>query len=694
VQFVKLSAVKIFLALLFYASFSTASMISEAFEALSIHDYFKAKKLFYAVNKKHYNSQASFGLAIIFNRNNNPFYNIDSATKYIHISLNSLDRKAANPQLSGFTADRKNIQDLLDTIAFKQLKMCSLENSVKAYDNFLLRNYLASEKFRNEAIANRDELEYNHVIEVNKSDSTFLFMQQHPLSVFREEAFNLMEREIFEEITKDGKEESYIYFIAHQQKNANINNAYDALLELYKSAKNKTGIAAFLKNYPDAHHRTEAWQLLFTLSVKTFTKEELENFITAYPDFPFKNSILKEMQLNDLVLIPVEEKERVGFADTSGKIKIKPQYDDVSDFVEGLSIVHKGDSAFFVNKENENTMGRIFSDALPFHNGIAPVKVNDKWFLVDRLGEIKSEAYDEANEMSEDLYVVRQNNLYCAIDEYGQKIYPCKFDRLGDFKNGNAYYQSENKYGFITKGGYVHKPEFEWISDFNKNLIAIYKLNNKFGLIKNNGKIILEANYDLIQPCTDNIYLLVSNNLYGYYSSGACFLSEIAFDYEKERNIKSYTNGTLLKLVKKKNEALMDLNGKMVIDFNAYQETGLMSNGLIRVKKNNKYGYLDKKFTMVIQPKYLIATDFEDSLAIVSCKKGFQLINTKAEVQIDSQYKIEKAAKGFYLLETDDGNFMADRKGRQLFSNISSYELYGKYLIIYLENGEIKIAKP
>jgi hypothetical protein len=674
-------------------SFSTAGKIAEAFEALSVHDYFKAKKLFYAVNKKQYDAQASYGLAIIFNRNNNPFYNVDSATKYIHISLNCLGVKPANPPQSGFSADQRSIQELLDTIAHKQLKMCLLENSIKVYDDFLLRNYLASDKLRFAAIANRDELEYNQIIELNKSDSTRLFLQQHPLSVFREEAFNLLEREIFEEMTKDGKEESYIHFISQYQKNSNLNNAYDALLELYKSTKNRSGIASFLKNYPNAHHRTEAWQLLFTLSVKTFTKEELENFITAYPDFPFKNSILKEMQLNDLVLIPIDEKERIGFADTSGKIRIKPQYDEVSDFFEGLSIVHKGDSVFYVNKENENTMGRIFADALPFHNGIAPVKVKDKWFLVDRLGEIKSEAYDEINDMSEELYVVKQNNLYCAIDEYGQKIYPCKFERLGDFKNGNAYYQSENKYGFITKTGYVHKPEFDWISDFNKNSIAIYKLNNKFGLIRNNGKILLDAKYDLVQACTDDIYILVSNNLYGYYSSNACFLSEIVFDHEKERNIKSYTNGTFLKLVKKKNEALMDLNGKIVLEFNAYQEIGLSSNGPIRVKKNNKYGYLDKKLATLIQPKYLSATDFEDSVAIVSTKKGYAVINTKAEQIIGSPHKIEKAAKGFYLEETEEGNLLADRKGRQLFSNISSYELYGKFLIVYLDNGEIKIVK-
>ncbi len=696
----KLHSIKISLLFVLLSSVLTSSTISKAFEALSIHDYFKARKLFYSLNKKQFNSQACYGLAVIFNRNNNPFYNTDSACKYIHISLNRLDEKRPILQLAGFTADRKNIQQLLDTISFKQLKVCLLENSIKVYNDFLVKNYLASNKYRLAAIANRDQLEYNHVLEINKSDSTHLFMIEHPLSVFKTEAYKLMERQVFEEVTKDRTEQSYIYFIEHHPKNSNLNNAHDALLEVYKTTKNKTGIAAFIKNYPNAIHRSEAWQLLFTLSVKTFTKEELENFITTYPDFPFRNSILKEVQLNDLILIPIEKNERIGFADTTGKITIDPAYDEVSDFKEGLSIVHKNDSVYFINKENVNTLQRIFADALPFHNGLAPVKVNHKWFLIDRSGEIRSEAFDEVNELSEDLYIVKQANFYCAIDEYGQKIYPCKFDKLGDFKNSCAYYQLEGKYGFITKSGYVHKPEFEWISDFSSSGLAIYKLNNKFGLIRNNGKILLDPKYDLIQIClpageagTESIYLLVQNNSYGFYSSNACFLSEVIYDYEKERPIKFYTNGNVLKLVKKKSEALMDLNGRISIDFNTYQEIGFASNGLIRIKKNNKYGFVDRKLSQVIPLKYLTATDFEDSLAVVSTKKGFLIINTKGEEVENSIAKIEKPVRGFFMLETEEGNLLINKKGKTLFSNINSYEIYGKYLIIYLDNGEIKIVR-
>jgi hypothetical protein len=696
---VKLTKIKITLLIVLLSSFTRSSTISKAFDALCIHDYFKAKALFYSLNKKQYNYQACYGLAVIFNRNNNPFFNIDSASKYIQISLNRLDTTAPIPVMAGFCPNRKNIEQLLDTIIFKQLRVCELDNSIKAYNDFLSKNYLASEKYRSAAIAKRDQLEFDHILEINKSDSTQLFLITHPLSSLKQEAFKLAERQKFEEITKDKTEESYIYFIKHYSKNSNLNNAYDALLEVYKSTKNKTGIEYFIKNYPNSLQISAAWQLLFTLSVKSFTKEELESFITQYPDFPFRNSILKEMQLNSLVLIPIQQNERIGFADTTGRILIQPLYDEVGDFIEGLSIVHKNDSVFFINKENTNTLGRVFSDALPFHNGLAPVKVNDKWFLIDRLGEIKSESYDEVNEMSEELYIIKQANLYGAMDEYGQKIYPCKFEKLGDLKNKCAYYQLEGKYGFITKTGYVHKPEFEWISDFSSNEIAIYKLNNKFGLIKNNGKVLLDPKYDQIQLCTNNIYLIVLNNLYGFYSSGACFLSEVIYDYEKERNIKFYTNGSVLKLLKKpalpagkKSEALMDLNGRISIDFNTYQEIGFASNGLIRVKKNNKYGYVDRMLHTAIPLKYNSATDFEDSLAIVNTKKGYAVINTQGEEILSSLVKIERIAKGLYLIETEDGNVLYNKKGQVLFSNINSIELYKRSLIIYLNNGEIKIV--
>lgn len=667
-----------------------SSKIKTAYEALSIHDYFKAKKTFYTLNKKKPNAQACYGLSIIYYRNNNPFHNYDSAAKYATLSFNAFNEKKDTCTLSSFAIYKKQIHDLIDSIAVKLYSKITAKNTITTYDQFLAQNYLASDIIFQNAVKGRDELELQRVYQINKSDSTLLFIQTHPLSQFKTDAFRLYEKELYEEITADRSETSYISFITKQSKNSNLNQAYQALLTLYKDSKNKDGIDRFIKNYPKAPQRIEAWQALFNLSITTFKKEELEQFITTYPEFPFKESILKEVQLNELVLIPFEKNEAIGFIDTTGKIQIAPEYDEVSEFAEGLSIVHKGDSVYYVNKENVNTLHMIFTDALPFYKGLAPVKQASKWYLINRLGEIKSEGFEDINELNNELYVIKQNNLYGAIDPYGKVVYEVKFDKLGDFKNNCAYYQLGSNYGFINRNGYIHKAEFEWISDFGPNGLAIYKSQGKYGMIQQNGELLTKAQYDQI-IATDTIYLLIVNNLYGYYAAEGCFLSDIAYDFDKEKATSYYTNGNMLKLIKKNEQALIDLNGRMSIDFGTFSEVNFASDGLIRIKKNGKFGYADRKLNTIIPYKYQHAEDFKDSVAIVISKKGHHLINTKGDELFTCDSEITRVSRDLYAIEKDGNEVLIDKKGNVQLSNFKSFEIYKKWLIVYLENNQIKI---
>ena len=57
-----------------------SSKLVKAFAALEIHNYFAAKDLFYKAMKKD-TLASGYGLSIIYARNNNPFYNLDSAFK-------------------------------------------------------------------------------------------------------------------------------------------------------------------------------------------------------------------------------------------------------------------------------------------------------------------------------------------------------------------------------------------------------------------------------------------------------------------------------------------------------------------------------------------------------------------------------------------------------------------------------------
>ena len=75
------------------SNISYASGIKRGYEALLVKDYFTAKKRLLK-GMKYNSSPASFGLATIYSRDDNPFYNLDSAYRYILISNSTWDPKS------------------------------------------------------------------------------------------------------------------------------------------------------------------------------------------------------------------------------------------------------------------------------------------------------------------------------------------------------------------------------------------------------------------------------------------------------------------------------------------------------------------------------------------------------------------------------------------------------------------------
>jgi hypothetical protein len=679
--------------LLFASYAGVATSVEKGFKALSIYDYFLAKKTFYKLNKKKNNPYACYGLAVIYSRADNPFTNIDSAAKYVHLSYAAFIVKPVKQKLSGFDIDSVNILLLCNSIGTHYFLKTKSKPGIDAYNNFLLKNYLVNVDLKEQVLYLRDQLEYNRIILKNKSDSTTEFINTHPQSYFLTEALTLRQRQIYDENTAAGKKENYIAFISKYPANIMLNSAYENLYKIYRDEKNVQGLKTFVLNYPKAPQNTEAWKLLFSLTVKSFSNEELEKFLVEFPAFPFRNSILKELELNKVKLFPYEKDDLFGFIDTTGKLVVKAEYDAVSDFYEGLSVVNKNDSVYFINKENQNVFNLVFSEAHIFKNGIAAVKKGNKWAFINRQGQVISDSYDEVSELSNQVYVVKVNNKYGALNHLGQPFIEPRYQKLGDFKNEFAYYIEDGKYGFISKSGYVYKADLDWISDFNESNIAIIKQNGSFGLINSSGNIILEPQYDLILKAANNNFVVVKNSLYGFYTGTGCFVANIAYDFMKEKPDEFYTNGSVFKLIRKNEQAIVDINGKPHVDFGAYDEINFAHNNLIRAKKKNKYGYLDRKLNTAIPFRFQEARDFSDSLAVVKLKDKFSLINTSGKEIFTTESSIEKLSAHYYTID-GDGTEIINNKGESVFINIKSIqEVNKKLFIVTLNSNEIKFLR-
>lgn len=671
-----------------------ASKLEKAYQALELRDYFKAKNLFNELYSKEVSPEAAYGLATIYFRNDNPFYQIDSALKYAYIAFNLYPNSKPEQKIAGFTISKATLLNKADSVTLKQFTKTKEINTIKAFDDFLENNYLCQTTIKLKALQLRDELEFTHLKKVNRSDSTKFFLLTHPFTNLQKEVKSLMDKQLFEENTKLKRAKDYIDFIKNYPNSEMLNTAYEKLFSIYKQQADAAGLAFFAKSYPKASQNTDAWKQLFSLTVKSYSYSELKKFIDTYPDFPLKNSILKELELNKLVVYPYAKEDFTGFIDEAGKIIIKPMYDAATDFYEGLAVVNKNDTVFFINKNNENTLEKTFTDAHVFKDGIAPVKQGNKWHFINRQGQEFQKYYDEVNEISDDVYVVKIAGKYGALSRYGQTLIEPVYDKLGDFKNDYAYYSENGLYGYISKNGTKSKAEFEWISDFDTEQIALFKQNGKFGLLNSAGKKVLEPQFDLILKTSHHLYTVVLNNLYGFFNlKQNCFQTSVTYEFQKDKPVEYYTNGRTFKLLKKNEQALIDENGSLLVNYGACEETGFFTDGLIRLKRKGKYGFVDKKLVQVIPFKWDEATDFSNGNAIVKSKENYSIIDTQGLEIFSSPAPIEKLSKNYFVTTTSPQSLITS-SGAVLHEDVAAIQrINNQLLVITLSNGEIKLLK-
>lgn len=203
-----------------------------------------------------------------------------------------------------------------------------------------------------------------------------------------------------------------------------------------------------------------------------------------------------------------------GFVNTSGKVVIKPKYNSVSPFKDGISYVYgKGadgkmvkaiiDQSGDIIRKFENTRTAFRG----LNEGLAAFNKGEGWGYLNENGEVKipeNKKWSDAQPFYNGIACVLYGSVWRLIDKEGKYISDSTFKTPLVFFKGLASINVDGKFGFInTKGEMVIPAEYDDIAMPFIGKTAIVKKDGAYIFIGQDGKAI---NENKVQYVSKNYY--------------------------------------------------------------------------------------------------------------------------------------------------------------------------------------------
>ncbi len=644
--------------ILIFSSTVTAGKVDRGFEALEIYNYFKAKKLF--EKKVDRNPLAAgFGLSIIYSRNDNPFYDLDSAKKYVKSAVFAIDSNDAKQekQLSKLSFSYQSLDSIEGIINRKKFEYALSQNTIKDYNDFI--NHYADAKQHDAVISLRNELAFDKARNIDTPEAYYMFLERYPNSAQRFEAKANYELSLFKTITASDSIASYQLFLEQYPESPFANKAQDIIYKKVTSDGKLSSYIEFVKQYENNKNRNKAWRSVYKLYTKDFSAEKITEFRLDFPNYPFMDELMTDFNLAGKHFYAVKRDNKFGYIDASGNIVLEFNYEWAGEFIEGSALVQQEGYLGVINKQGDFIIPAIYDEIEPFSNGVAIVGLGEKYGLINKLNQLITPlTYDQISPFSDGLALAELNGKFGYINAMGRVEIPVIYDAAGSFSNGFAYAEKNSKRGLLNlNGDVVVGFEHDWIEVFNQQGVARARKNNRYGVYANNGSLVVDFVYSNIGEFSNGYALVADSAAYTFANTSGTLLTDFSFQFKIEAlTFSKFDKNGFAPVITKNKVGVIDTTGEKVVPaiFEAigdYNPTGLTA-----IKKKGDWGYMNADTRLIIPYKYKVAESFVNNQAIVKTDVGYTVINKGGKPLLKDDYtNIARMDSLGFILEKNDG---------------------------------------
>ncbi len=340
---------------------------------------------------------------------------------------------------------------------------------------------------------------------------------------------------------------------------------------------------------------------------------------------------------------------RYGMIDTSGKEVIPLKYAHLAErFSEALMAAELNNKWGFIDAKNQTIIPFTYDYAYNFSEGLAAVRLNNKIGFITTAHKLKIPfMYDEVKKFKEARCAVKLYNKWGFINEDGAQVVPFKYSDVSysGFCGGLTGVEQFDKMAVINASGkeltaFKYKDVESSYFNTTLNIIKVGSIGASgewvYGVVDNKGNEIIPLQYSEIKIYDYNVIVAELNGKEGILNYKNKLM--LPFEYSGIYMSKDESpNGTIYKLGKGDNAMVFSLNNDK-IDIWKYEQVQKESEGLRAAVYKTKWGFFDATGAEAVTFKYDTVTGFLGGYAFVKLNKKVGYVNKSGKEIIPVKY--------------------------------------------------------